>query len=262
VPGRGLYVASEGGPATGADPFVRRFGLDGRPLGELPVPAYYLPDAAAGTGVRDNLAFESLTATPDGRRLITATEGALAQDGPAADVGVGSPARVLVFELETGAVIAERIYPVAPVPWPAVPAGAFRLNGLVELLALGENDWLALERAYAEGAGLGVVLYRVSAGGATEVTGRPRLSAGAVGGPDEAAGGAVPVVKRRLLDVTALLAEHGIPPDNLEGLALGPPWPDGRASLWMVADDNFAPLGQRTLFLAFALTVPGREDGR
>jgi hypothetical protein len=57
-----------------------------------------------------------------------------------------------------------------------------------------------------------------------------------------------PVRKTLLLD----LDELGIPLDNVEGLTFGPRLPDGRRSLVLVSDNNFAAT-QFTQFLLFAL---------
>ena len=54
--------------------------------------------------------------------------------------------------------------------------------------------------------------------------------------------------KRLLLDLDDL----GIPLDNVEGLTFGPRLPDGRQSLVLVSDNNFAAT-QFTQFLLFAL---------
>ena len=54
--------------------------------------------------------------------------------------------------------------------------------------------------------------------------------------------------KTLLLDLRTL----GIPLDNVEGMTLGPRLPDGRQSLVLVSDNNFAA-AQFTQFLLFAL---------
>jgi len=56
------------------------------------------------------------------------------------------------------------------------------------------------------------------------------------------------VEKTPLLDLDTL----GIPLDNVEGMTLGSDLPDGRRSLLLVSDNNFAPT-QFTQFLLFAL---------
>ena len=57
-----------------------------------------------------------------------------------------------------------------------------------------------------------------------------------------------PAKKTLLLDLRTL----GIPLDNVEGMTIGPNLPDGRRSLVLVSDNNFAA-SQFTQFLLFAL---------
>ena len=77
-----LVITSEGIANRGIAPFVRTFDLAGQQLGELPVPAPFLP-TAPDRGVRQNLGFESAAVTPNGQFLFVGAEGALVQDGPA-----------------------------------------------------------------------------------------------------------------------------------------------------------------------------------
>ena len=56
-----------------------------------------------------------------------------------------------------------------------------------------------------------------------------------------------PVEKTLLYDLDAL----GIPLDNVEGMTFGPDLADGRRTLVLVSDNNFAP-AQFTQFLLFA----------
>jgi hypothetical protein len=58
-----------------------------------------------------------------------------------------------------------------------------------------------------------------------------------------------PAEKTLLIDLDTL----GIPLDNVEGMAFGPDLPDGRRSLILVSDNNFAP-AQFTQFLLFAVS--------
>lgn len=236
-----LYVASEGFPNADPPiaPFVDRFNLQGRPTASLKIPDAFLP--AAGRGVRPNLGFESLATTPDGRTLVTATEAALVQDGPAADVGQSSLARILEFQLAPRRPGAQYVYVVDPVAEAPEPAGAFRVNGLVELLPLDDaGTFLALERSFSVGKGNTVRLYEISTREATDVSGLDSLA-----GVDFE-----PVDKRLLLD----FADLGIEPDNLEALAFGPRLSDGRLPLIVASDNNFAG-NQETQFVALALTV-------
>ncbi len=99
-----LYFTSEGFASRNppVDPFVNRVNLNGRQTRSLMVPAKFLPNIAGTQGVRSNLAFESLNVTPEQRKLITAIEGSLVQDGPASNVGQESFARILQYRLSSG----------------------------------------------------------------------------------------------------------------------------------------------------------------
>jgi len=222
---------------------VRRYSLTGSFLGSLPVPQPFLPTADHSSGVRQNLAFESAGVPPNGRFVFTATENALIQDGPPATVAGGSPARILRYNLQTGRLDRQWVYETDPVAQPPVPASQFSVNGLVELLPLNNEFLIATERLFSVGApgtGNTIKLYEVALPGATDVNGADSLA----GELD----GIRPAHKTLLLD----LDELGIPLDNVEGLTFGPRLPDGRRSVVLVSDTNFAA-SQFTQFLLFAL---------
>jgi hypothetical protein len=238
-----LVVTSEGISNRGIPPWVRRYAVDGTFLGELPVPDAFQPTSATH-GVRQNLAFEAAAVAPDGRHLFVGMEGALAQDGPAATVDNGSASRILRYNLTTGRLDRQYVYTTDPVAEPAVPPSAFSVNGLVELLPFNDSFMLSMERSFSVGApgtGNTIKLYSVSFPGATDVDGADSI-AGLLAGVRQAR-------KSPLLDLSTL----GIPLDNIEGMVLGPDLPDGRRSLILVSDNNFAA-SQFTQFLLFALS--------
>ncbi|HEX6385340.1 MAG TPA: esterase-like activity of phytase family protein [Anaerolineae bacterium] len=246
-----LYFTSEGfaSPNPPVDPFVNRMNLNGRQTRSLTIPAKFLPDVAGTQGVRNNLAFESLNVTPDQRTLITAAEGALAQDGPAANIGQESFARILQYRLSSGRPGNEYVYVVNPVAEIPSPPDAFRVNGLVELLPLDNlGTTLAMERSFSVGAGNTVWLYEIETQEATNVALHFSLYPNGVTQPPVPF---IPVTKRLILNVEADL---GIEPDNLEGMAFGPALPDGRLPLILVSDNNFSP-GQTTQFIALAVQL-------
>ena len=281
--GGALFVSAEGHRAGGVDPFVRLYSPHGALLAELPVPEYYLPSTQGGVGVRPNRGFESLSISPDGRYLFAGVESALVQDGPAPDLGWGSRARLLRWDLAADAAgaggeggrsvagpPAEWVYAVEPVALPTADRGADRVAGLVELLALGPESLLALERSWTQGVGMVIRLYGVSLDGATPVTGRRELPPVGPGTGAPGAGEPRPATKTLLLELSSARqdGDRAAPapvPDNLEGLAFGPPLPDGRRTLLVVADDNFAG-HQRSQLLAFALSegpvTPSAVQGR
>jgi myo-inositol-hexaphosphate 3-phosphohydrolase/phosphodiesterase/alkaline phosphatase D-like protein len=244
-----LYISSEGDAAVPAvfllDPFVNEFALNGQQLNELPVPNKFLPTVDASNGIRNNLAFESLTITPDQRYLYTATENALFQDGPAASVTEESPNRILRFDLTTGQPDQEFVYFADPV---VNDSAIFSTSGLVELLAIDNSGtFLSLERSFAVETGNNIKLYEVRTQGNTDVSGFNSL-----GGDPANDLFAIDAVaeKRLLLDFDDL----GLTLDNDEGLAFGPTLPNGQQSLIVVSDNNFNPT-QFTQFLAFGLDI-------
>lgn len=246
-----LYYTSEGFASRipPVDPFVKRMNFNGYQTRSLVVPEKFLPNAAGTQGVRNNLAFESLNVTPDQRDLITASEGALAQDGPAANLGQESFARILQYRLSSGRPGAEYVYVDNPVAETPVPPDQFRVNGLVELLPLDNlGTMLAMERSFSVGAGNTIWLYEIQTQGATNVAADFSLFPNGGSQPPLSF---TPVTKRLILNVEADL---GIEPDNLEGMAFGPALPDGRLPLVLVSDNNFAP-DQTTQFIVLAVEL-------
>ncbi len=237
-----LIVTSEGIPGRGIAPWVRRYGLDGTFLGDLPVPSAFT-ELSPTHGVRPNLAFEAAAVTPDGRHLFVGMEGALLQDGPAANLTGGSPARILRYNLITRRLQRQFVYQTDPVAEPPVPPNQFSVNGLVELLPFNNEFMLSMERSFSVGApgtGNTIKLYSVSFPHASNVDGADSVAS--------QLGDIRLVEKSLLLDLRTL----GIPLDNIEGMAIGPDLPDGRRSLMLLSDNNFAA-SQFTQFLLFAL---------
>lgn len=237
-----LVIASEGDARVELAPFLRRFDREGRQLGSLPLPARYRPRRDGQAGVRYNLALESGAVEPTGCYLFSATENALAQDGPVSTLTAPSPGRILVFDLARGELLREHLYWIEPIADEPRSEGGFATAGLVELVALDRSRLLALERSFSVGRGSDVRLYEVDLSRADDILPIPAL-----GGVDLAT--IRPAEKRLLLDLDRL----GIEPDNLEGMTLGPPLADGRRTLLLVSDDNFDRQRQVTQLVALAL---------
>jgi 3-phytase len=159
-----LVVTSEGISNSGIPPWVRRYALDGRFLGDLPVPDAFMPTSPTH-GVRQNLAFEAAAVAPDGRHLFVGMEGALAQDGPAASLSGGSASRILRYNLATGRLERQFVYFTDPIAEPPVPPTQFAVSGLVELLPFNDEFMLSMERSFSVGApgtGNTIKLYSVA----------------------------------------------------------------------------------------------------
>ncbi|MFT3800887.1 MAG: esterase-like activity of phytase family protein [Burkholderiaceae bacterium] len=264
VPGSDLIAwSTEGkrGYFSHTAPLVGLADRQGRWRRELPLPAAFVPagsqdgESDGDGGVRDNHGFESLAVTPDGARLYAAVENALVQDGPPVRAKTSSPSRIIEYDLRDGRPIAQFVYDVEPLPFrPLGPLG-FADNGLVDLLALGDRRFLALERSFALGAGMRARLYWVDARHATDVGAMPALKPGAYR----------PAVKRLVLDLSTLRGTDGAPIwlDNIEGFTLGPPDAvTGAPTIVFVADNNFSWM-QATQFIAVAVhDLPALIDGR
>lgn len=232
-----LYWSSEGeriiddpnGPVL-LDPWVRIATLDGGYVGEFALPPT-LRMSAAPTGPRQNNGLEGLTLSPSGRFLWAGMEGPGYNDGETPTESAGALTRITRFDVESRLATAQYAYPLDP-----TTAGPGSDNGLSDLLALDDENFLAIERGF--GTHTAARIYRVSVADAEDVLARPSLT----GAPVRT------MQKTLLVDLTSTVQ----PLDNVEGLTFGPMLPDGRQSLVLVSDDNFSPR-QITQFLAFAL---------
>ncbi len=253
-----IYISSE--RDLFGNPAIYTVSDDGVVDGELPVDAKFQPNTDGTNGVRNNLGFESLTISPDQKTLWTATESALAQDGDRSSTELGSAARIVRYDLETGLPVAEYIYEVDKIAREPFDDG-FADSGLVELLALdNQGTLLALERSFSvlepgtdpdTDRGYTGKLFLVRTQGATNVIGENAVPVGEDDGELEVNVDET-VSKELLVD----LGDFGIVPDNIEGLALGPVLPDGRQSLVIMSDDNFSAFGpQANQFIALALEL-------
>ncbi|MGC9505372.1 esterase-like activity of phytase family protein [Baaleninema sp.] len=248
-----LFVSSEGVASEGIGPFVAEFDRSGELIRKLPLPEYFLPDAAGEAqelGVRDNLGFEALTVGGLGSgepyRVFAATESALQQDfDPETDRVEEINSRLLHYVVIGGRsqIVAEHLYRLDP-----PPSSLTISNGLVELLSLDgasalnlqvSGYFLALERSFGV-SGFGAKLFQANIGSATDVSTLTYLR-GDLDGID-------PLAKRLLLDLNQLDFDL----DNLEAMTFGPRLPDGSQSLLFVSDNNFRD-EQATQILLFRL---------
>ena len=254
-----LYWSNEGQRSSGGfqNPTVREMNLDGSHARAFAVPGYYNPVGSSSglapgdSGIYNNLAFESLALSQDGKTLYTATENGLAQDSLPASILGGSRSRVLSFDVTSGASGAEYAYDVGPVAIPPSSPTGFATNGLTDLVAIGDRQFIAIERSFAVGAvtpgtpvtGNTIRLYLADARAATDISGITDLTGQAL----------IPIAKTLLLDLSDLRHDDGTPLalDNIEGITLGP-IVDGKQTLILVSDNNFSGT-QFTQFVALQL---------
>ena len=235
-PNQQLYWTSEGSAYGGLPTVIRAADRNGGWVKELPTPNGFFPAKDRKSGIRDNLAFEGLTVLPSGD-VLAGMETALQQDGPVASLTQGSLARFVRYDAKTGQPSAEYVYPVSPIPQPALQPPYASDNGVSEILALDDHRLLVIERSYASGYGSSINVFLADIAGATNVLPLASLS--------DAAPQIVPIRKSQLIDFRAL----GLVPDNIESVALGRA-ADGSEMLVFASDDNFSAR-QKNQFYAF-----------
>lgn len=216
-------------PTRVINPFIREIKPDGSHVREYTLPPLFAMSAAEA-GPRGNAAFEGLTFTPDKTKAVVIMEGALFQDGPPPSLSSKAVSRITVFNRATGLADAQFAYPIEAVQSTPVPTTAFSVNGPTEILALSNTRFLVLERSFSVGvAGNQVRLYEIDISSATNVLTTPALASATF----------TPVTKKLVLNFDNVRTAAGTIA-NLEGMTFGPRLANGRNSLVVVADDNFA----------------------
>lgn len=234
-----LFISSEGDVDKLVKPFINQFSLSGKLLQVLSIPPKFLPSAKK-KGIRNNLAFESLTITPNQKYLFTATESALYQDGRVATINSGSPARILKYNLLTGQPTQEFLYLTDAIAGTRSTA-ILSANGLADLLAIDSTRLLSLERSFSPIKGNTIKIFEVDLAKADDISRIASLKSVNINKIR-------PVQKKLLINFNEL----NIPIDNIEGLTFGQCLPNGKRSLIFVSDNNFTSL-QFTQILAFGV---------
>ncbi len=248
----GVRVASNGSMFVSDEygPFLYEFDMAGSRRRIFPTPTAFSiarltsdPDQEEklnSSGRAKNGGWEGLAITPDETRLVLATQKSLLQDVKNADGGKkerSRTVRLLDIDLASG-----NSHQLAYLLEDAK-------NGISELLAVNDKEFLALER---DGLGGNEArtkrIYRISTTGATDVSALQSLPG------DSLPENIVPVQKTLFLDL--LDPRWGLTgkacPEKWEGLAFGPTLPDGRRVLWVAVDNDYVP-GSPSQFHAFAI---------
>lgn len=231
-----IYWSSEGN--KNGRPFIGEAKTDGGFIREFALPETYIPDEDRTRGIRNNLSFESLTITPDGKTILAGTENALIQDGVKATLDHGSRSRIIAFDLASANVMAEYAYDTDPIFNKATLPPFWNDNGMAEFVADG-NDLLTVERSFAMGVGNRITLYRASFDGASNVKDVSSLANQSV----------TPLGKKLLIQLNE--GDFGLDIDNIEAITFGP-MIDGRRTLILASDNNFNH-GQVSQFIALKL---------
>lgn len=190
-------------------------------------------------GPRHNSVFEGL-AFGDNNSVFISLEDAIYEDGRSAATGDSTAwTRLLKFDGKTKKQAAQYAYQADAVPHAPVPAGAFKINGISDILYIGKDQFIVIERAYSTGRlPSDIRVYLADIKNAEDIS-TISLATQPV---------QKPITKKLLLDMNTL----GLFIDNIEGVTFGPVLPNGNRSLVFVADNNFSAK-QKSQFLLFEI---------
>ena len=193
---------------------------------------------ATENGPRQNSVFEGLAFSENYKYLFVSVEEPIYEDGPRAGANDSTAwIRILKFDTETKKQIAQYAYRLDPVAYPAMPANAFKINGVSAILSAGENRLIVVERSFSTGRlACTIRVFLADMTQATDVANTNSL---------QSQPAARPVLKKLLLNTDDL----GRYIDNIEGVTFGPSLPNGHLTLIFIADNNFSPLEKTQLLL-------------
>ncbi|MGZ8558755.1 MAG: esterase-like activity of phytase family protein, partial [Chitinophagaceae bacterium] len=191
-------------------------------------------------GPRHNSVFEGLDFADNFRHLYVSVEEALHEDGLKAGTGDSTAwIRILKFDMQTKKQVAQYAYKISSVPYPATPPGAFKVNGVTDILYPGNDKFLVVERAFSTGRiPSDIRIYIADARGAADIA---TISSLKTQSPKK------PITKKLLLDMNKNITPVIY---NIEGVTFGPLLANGHQSLIFVSDNNFNTK-EKTQFLLF-----------
>ena len=219
------------------DPSVNIISTDGKYNDSFVLPSN-LHMQQTQNGPRQNGVFEGLSFAENFKTLFVSVEEPLFEDGTRAGLKDSSAwIRILKYNAKTKKPEAQFAYQIDPVAYPANPSGAFKINGVPDILAINDHQLLVIERSFSTGRNPSTIkVYLAELNGATNVLNTKSLVTGEF----------TAVSKKLLLNMDEL----GIYIDNIEGVTFGPKLSSGRQSLIFVSDNNFSK-EQTTQFLLF-----------
>jgi hypothetical protein len=211
-----------------------------RPNGKY-IDSFALPTAlkmnASENGPRRNGVFEGMSFADNYKTLYVNVEEPLYEDGPRADV-VDNNAfiRIIKFDVADKKAKEQYAYKLEPVAYPAKPENEFKINGVPDILSLGNNKLLVIERSFSTGRlPCTIRIFVADLNHATDISTVTLKNNHSF----------VPAKKSLLLNMDDL----GIYTDNIEGVTFGPVLPNGHKTLLFIADNNFAVVEKAQVLL-------------
>ncbi len=218
------------------NPTVIQMSVDGTYRDSFTMPPNLLMQAVE-KGPRQNGVLEGMTFADNYNTLFVNVEEPLYEDGPRAAITENNAfIRILKFDVAIKKNTAQYAYKLSPIAHEASPATAFKINGVPDILYIGNNKLLVIERSFSSGRmACTIKLFMVDLNNATDVSGMA-LSDNQNFKPAD---------KKLLLNMDDL----GIYIDNVEGVTFGPVLPNGHKTLVFVADNNFNAEEKTQFFL-------------
>lgn len=221
------------------DPSVNVISTNGNYIDSFALPSN-MHMQAIEKGPRQNGVFEGLSFTDHYKKLFVSVEEPLYEDGARAGMNDSSAwIRIIKYDVKTKKPLAQYGYSIDPVAYPANPAGAFKINGVPDILAINNHQLLVMERSFSTGKKSSTIkIYLAELNGADDVSNFPSLKNVSFHS----------LQKKLLLNMDSL----GIYTDNIEGMTLGPTLSNAHPSLVFVSDNNFSK-DEITQFLVFEI---------
>lgn len=212
--------------------------VDGRFANTIPLPNN-LKMQLQESGPRKNGTFEGITFDKTFNTMFVSMEEPLYEDGPRAALKeTKSWVRFYEYDVTSKKNVAQYAYKLEPIAYPSLPSDSFKMNGVAEILSMGNRKLLVIERSYSTGhVGCTIRIFLADLASASNIKSIQSLK----DNPPSR-----PVEKKLLLNMDDL----GIYIDNIEGVTFGPDFPNGHKSLIFVSDDNFSN-EQKKQFLLF-----------
>lgn len=219
------------------DPAVTDITPDGNYLDTFAIPSQ-MHMSSQETGPRRNGVFEGVTFDDAYKYLYVNVEEPLYNDGSRAGLHDSTGiTRIIKFDAASKKVVAQYGYIIDPVAYPPSPAEAFIINGISDILFLGDNKLLVVERSFSTGRAACTI--RVYIGDLSQADDVKKMAS--------IKNKPVKMVRKKLL---LNMDDLKIYIDNIEGVTFGPNLPNGHRSLLFISDNNFDPR-EKTQVLLF-----------
>jgi hypothetical protein len=208
------------------DPAIYISNQEGKVTDSFKIPSIFKMKAEE-KGPRRNGTFESLSLNKHLNMLYACMEEPLYEDGQRAGLHDSVAwVRMIKFDIETRKPVLQYAYQVEPVVHTPKPENAFRINGVSEILYVGNKRMIVVESSWSAGQiSSNIKVFLTDHSEASDVSSIKSLTAGSF----------KPIQKKLLVDMDKL----GINIDNIEGVTFGPRLSNGNPSLVFVSDNNF-----------------------